>query len=182
MLRLALPCITCPRPFCARTQAICTGLERCLPSPRGRLLCGRGQLSGETSRDSLGLCRTELSSFEGTGLCTGTGLGAAFDAAARRRAAHFCYDTSARGRSWRRCPRAPGTELAHICSSRVRAGAKRQLFGVFGAGPTRPLGLLSFCSSAMGSHMRARERVREGTCFGAAFTLRMVIALAALYS
>ena len=73
-------------------------------------------------------------------------------------------------------------ELAPICSSKVRAGAKRQLFGVFGAGPTRPLGLLSFCSSAMGSHMRARERVREGTCFGAAFTLRTVIALAALYS
>ena len=49
-------------------------------------------------------------------------------------------------------------ELAHICSSRVRAGAKRQLFGVFGAGPTRPLGLLSFYSSATGCHMRARER------------------------
>ena len=73
-------------------------------------------------------------------------------------------------------------ELAHICSSKVRAGAKRQLFGVLGAGPTRPLGLQSFYSSAMGCHMRAHERVREGTCFGAAFTLRMVIASAALYN
>ena len=64
----------------------------------------------------------------------------------------------------------------------MRAGAKRQLFGVFGAGPTRPQGLLSFCSSAMDCHMRARERVREGTYFGAAFTPRTVIAMAALYS
>ena len=176
MLRLGLPCTTCPTLFYVLTQAICTGLERCLPSPRGRLLCGRGQLSGETSRDFLGLCRTELSSFEGTGLCTGTGLGAVFDAAAKRRAAHFCFDTSARGRSSRRCPRALGMEPAHICSSKARAGARRQLFGVFGAGPTRPLGLLSFCSRAMDSLKSAPERLREGPFFDAAFTLRTVIA------
>ena len=182
MQRLEPRYTICPRPFCARTQAICTGLERCLPSPRGRLLCGRGQLSGETSRDFLGPCRTEWFFCAGTGLCTETEPGAACEAAAKRRAALFCFDTSARGRSLRRCPRALGMEPVPICSSKARAGAKRQLFGVFGAGLTRPPGLRSFPHSAMGCHMRARERVREGTCFGAAFTPRTVIALAALYS